>query len=113
MVDLYDYLKGNSNVMVDLVNRKYVPAEMAEEPIFKELAGLLQGIFIMEKNGQMGVRDEAHHVFAMIIIYSIWCGWVSQAKGNRGAYLKEGVDILKRIIVGAFEIGQKYSKDQP
>ena len=40
MADLYDYLKLNSNVIVDLA-RKYAPSEMTKEPTFEELAGLL------------------------------------------------------------------------
>jgi hypothetical protein len=112
-MDLYDYLKGNSNAIVDLVNKKYVPAEMTKEPIFEELAGLLQGVFIMEKNGQTGIRDQAHHVLAMTMIYSLWCGWVSQAKHDKGAYIKGTVEGFKRLIDDAFEIGQRYSKDKP
>jgi hypothetical protein len=111
-MDLNDWLKGNSNVIVDLVNRRFVPAEMTE-PVFNELVGLLQGIFITEKNGQMGLRDQAHNVLAMTMIYSLWCGWLSQAKANRGAYIKEGPDSFKKLIVDAFEIGQRHSKDQP
>jgi hypothetical protein len=112
MVNLNDYLKSNSNVIVDLVNRKYVPAEMTE-PVFMELAGLLQELFITEKNGQMGLRDQAHNVLAMTIIYSLWCGWLSQAKTNRGAYIEGTVEGFKKLIVDAFEIGQRYSKDRP
>jgi|GEM_PF-873367 len=117
MVNLNDYLKVNSNAIVNLVNKKYVSAEMTENPTFKELAGLLMGRFIMEKNGQMGVRDQAHNVLAMTIIYSLWCGWLSQAKANSDVYPRrypqEWVDGFKRLIVDAFEIGQRYSKDQP
>jgi hypothetical protein len=96
-MDLNDYLRGNSDVMVDLVNRKYVPAEMTEEPFFKELTGLLMGRFTMEKNGQMGIRDQAHNVLAMTIIYSLslWCGWLPQAKANRGAYTRNGQTVSR------------------
>jgi hypothetical protein len=34
MVNLNDYLKLNSDAMVDLVNKKHVPAEMTKEPTF-------------------------------------------------------------------------------
>jgi hypothetical protein len=43
MVDLNDYLKLNSNAIIDLVERKYVPAEMSQESTFEGLATLLQG----------------------------------------------------------------------
>jgi hypothetical protein len=48
----------------------------------------------------------------MVIIYSIWCGWFSQEKANSGVH-PEWVDSFKRLIDDAFEIGQRYSKDQP
>jgi hypothetical protein len=47
------------------------------------------------------------------MIYSMWCGWVSQSKANIGDYPIEWVDSFRKLIVDAFEIGQKYSKDQP
>jgi hypothetical protein len=112
MVDLNDYLTLNSNVMVDLVNKKYVPAEMTEELIFKELAGLLMGKFIVQHGSNVGEQDPAHNVLAMVMIYSIWCGWFSQEKANSGVH-PEWVDSVKELLVDAFEIGQRYSKDQP
>jgi hypothetical protein len=112
-MDLNDYLKLDSNAMVDLVNKKYVPAEMTKNPTFNGLAALLMGKFIHRHGDEAGKRDQAHNVLAMVIIYSMWCGWVSQAKANRGAYPSEWVDSFKKLIVDAFEIGQKYSKDQP
>ena len=54
MVDLNDYLKLNSNAIIDLVERKYVPAEMSQESTFEGLATLLQGKFIV----QHGARRE-------------------------------------------------------
>ena len=112
MVDLNDYLKLNSNAIVDLVNKKYVPAEMTKEPTFEALAEILQGIFIV-RYGEIGTRDQAHNVLAMAIIYSMWCGWLSQTKTNRGEYTHELADRFRKLIVGAFEIGQNYSNDQP
>jgi hypothetical protein len=112
MVDLNDYLTLNSNAMVDLVNKKFVPAGMTEELIFKELAGLLMGKFIISHESNIGEQDLAHNVLAMVIIYSIWCGWFSQEKANSGVH-PEWVDSFKRLIDDAFEIGQRYSKDQP
>jgi hypothetical protein len=113
MVNLNDYLKLNSNAIVGLVNKKYVPAEMTKEPTFEELAALLQGMFVHRHGSEEGKRDQAHNVLAMVMIYSLWCGWVSQAKTNRGAAVKGTVEGFKKSIVDAFEIGQKYSKDQP
>jgi hypothetical protein len=50
---------------------------------------------------------------AMTMICSMWCGWISHARTNRGAYPSAWFDIFKKLIVDAFEIGQKYSRDQP
>jgi hypothetical protein len=109
-MSLNDYLKLNSNAIVDLVNKKYVPTEMTEEPIFEELAGLLMGMVIArdESTGEIGKRDQVHNVLAMTMIYSLWCGWVSQAKTNRGAYMRGTVEGFKKSIDDAFEIGKKY-----
>ena len=43
----------------------------------------------------------------------IECGWASQSKASSGIYPSEWIDGFKKLIVEAFEIGQKYSKDQP
>ena len=111
-MDLNGYLKLNSNVIVDLA-RKYVPTEMTKEPTFEELAALLQGIAIVRNGNEAGKRDQVHQVVAMVMIYSMWCGWLSQEKANKGAYPPEVADRLKRLIADAFVIGQKYSRDQP
>ena len=87
---------------------KIVPSE-----VFEELAALLQGMFVVQHGSEVGKRDKAHNVLAEAIIYSLWCGWLSQAKVNRGAYPREWVDSFKKLIVDAFETGQKYSKDKP
>jgi hypothetical protein len=62
MVNLNDYLKLNSNAIVDLVNKKYVPAEMTKEPIFEELAGLLMGLFI-HQHGPMPENEIRPTIF--------------------------------------------------
>ena len=111
-MDLNDYLKLNNNVIVDLA-RKYVPTEMTKEPTFEELAALLQGIAIVRNGNEVGKRDQVHQVVAMVMIYSVWCGWLSQEKANKGAYPPEVADRFKRLIADAFVIGQKYSRDQP
>ena len=112
MVNLNDYLKLNSNAIVDFVERKYVPDEMSQESTFEGLAAILQGMFVHRHGSEEEKRDQAHNVIAMVIIYSMWCGWVSQAKSNRGGYPQEWVDSFKKLIVDAFEIGEKYSEDK-
>jgi hypothetical protein len=95
-MDLNDWLKLNSNAIVDLVERH----------TFEELGGLLQGKFAHDH----GNRDKAHNVLAEAIICSMWCGWLSQAKANRGKYPPEWVDGFKQLIVDAFEIGRRHSE---
>ena len=111
-MDLNDYLKVNSNVIVDLA-RKYVSSEMIKEPTFEELAALLQGIAIVRDGNEVGKRDQVHNVVAMAIVYSMWCGWLSQEKANSGDYPPEVADSFKRLIADAFVIGQKDSNDKP
>ena len=72
-MDLNDYLKLNSNVIVDLA-RKYVPTEMTKEPPFEELAAQLMGIAIVRDGNEVGKRDQTHNVVAMAMVYSMWCG---------------------------------------
>jgi len=58
-------------------------------------------------------EDKAHKELGITIIHSMWCGWLSQAKRNRGAYAPEDVDSFKQAIVRAFEIGQAYATERP
>ena len=115
MVDLYEYLMLNSNAIVDLVNKKYVPTEMTEDVILEELAGILMGMFVLGHGSEQGKRDKDHNILAMTIIYSMWCGWFSRAitEANGGKYTEELTDWFKKLIVDAYEIGQNYFEDQP
>ena len=86
---------------------------MTKEPTFEVLAGLLMGIFTVRNGNEVGKCDQTHNVVAMAMVYSMWCGWLSQEKANRGAYPSEWIDGFKKLLVDAFVIGQKYSEDQP
>jgi hypothetical protein len=107
---LNDYLRLNRDAMVDLINKRYVPAEMTKEPTFEAIAAILMGKFVHQPDGK---RNQAHKILAMTMIYSMWCGWVSQSRADNGDYPSEWIDRFKKLIVDAFEMGQKYSKDQP
>ena len=113
-MDLNDWLRMNNDVIVELA-RKYVSTEILKEPTFEALAALLMGKFVHRHGSEeeIGKRSQAHNVLAMTMIYSMWCGWVSQSKAHTGEYPQEWVDSFKKLIVDAFEIGQKYSEDQP
>ena len=71
MVDLYNYLMLNSNAIVDLVNKKYVPTELKGDVILEELAGVLMGMFVLGHGSEQGKRDHDHNILAMTIIYSM------------------------------------------
>jgi hypothetical protein len=71
------------------------------------------GRFVLRHGSEEGKRDQAHNVLAMAMIYSVWCGWVSRSKASSGMYPSEWIDSFKKLTVDAFEIGQKYSRDQP
>jgi hypothetical protein len=45
---------------------------MSQESTFEGLATLLQGKFIVQHGSNVGKRDPAHNVLAMVIIYQ--CG---------------------------------------
>jgi hypothetical protein len=64
-------------------------------------------------NNDQPWRDKAHEELAMAIIRSMYCGWVSQAKKNKGAYTQQYIDSFKQGIAKAFEIGQKYAEEKP
>ena len=43
MVDLNNYLKLNNNAIIDLAERKYVPAEMSQESTFEGARNITAG----------------------------------------------------------------------
>jgi hypothetical protein len=56
-MDLNDWLKLNSNAIVNLVNKKYVPTEMTEDVILEELAGVPMGMFVLGHGSEQGKRE--------------------------------------------------------
>jgi hypothetical protein len=114
MVDLIKYLKSHSKEIVDFINEEYIPEQITTKQPFNNLATELQMVFIHEKNGVVGEKDEAHNVLAMAMICSLWCGWLTHAKANsRPEYLKTIPDLFKQVIIDAYEQGREYSKIQP
>jgi hypothetical protein len=107
------YLKSHKKEMVHYIQANYIPASITGDGTFNSLATELQNKFEHNHRGQTGGRDQAHNVLAMGILCAMWCGWLSQAKANRGAYIQQWVDSFKKAIVNAFEIGQNYAKERP
>jgi hypothetical protein len=103
----------NCKEIADFINRKYIPIEETNEPTFDRLATELQRLFVHNHRGRVGGRDQAHNVLAMAIICSLWCGWLTQAKANSGAYSEQGIAGFKKLIDDAFEFGRQYSEVEP
>jgi|SRR6478609_9313928 hypothetical protein len=72
-------------------------------------------IFLKIPLGRDGVtwEDKAHKEQAVAMIHSMWCGWLSQAKKNSGAYTQGYVDSFKQFIIRAFEVGQNCTTERP
>jgi len=114
MVNLDEYLRSHRKEIVDFINTGYIPEEITAQQPFNNLVTELQKVFVIEKAGIKGGRDQTHNVLTMVMICSLWCGWVTQAKANsRPEYLKTTPDLFKQVIIDAFEQGREYSKIQP
>jgi hypothetical protein len=111
MANISEYLRLHKNEIVDLVEAKHAPEAIRGET-FEALVNHLMTSLPLGRDGQIW-RDQVHEELAVAIIDSMWCGWLSQAKMNRGAYTREYVDRFKQSIIQAFEIGQNYASERP
>jgi hypothetical protein len=61
------------------------------------------------------ITDKAHVVLTNAVIFSLWCGWFSQARTNAKDpnYKPEYIEQYKNWINAAFEVGKKYASDRP
>ena len=59
-----------------------------------------------------GRADKAQAILARAIMLSLWCGWLSKAKGNRGAYPEGMSKFWKKLMDDAFKVGETYAKDR-
>ena len=85
MANVSVYLRLHKNEIVDFVEAKHAPEAIRGET-FEALVNSTTTTSL--PLGQDGLiwRDKAHEELAVAIIDSMWCGWLSQAKMNRGAY---------------------------
>jgi hypothetical protein len=77
MIDLRDYLENHKKQIVDSVEGRW------PRNVFEEIINYLMNMLPIGHDGQRS-RDKTHEGLAIAIIYSMCCGWLSQAKGNRG-----------------------------
>lgn len=112
MTDIDEYLKSHRKEIVDYIQGNYIPANITNNTTFNNLATELQNKIVHNHKGEIGGRDAAHNVLAMALLCSLWCGWLSQAKANNKRYPQDVVDIFKKNIIDAFEIGQGYAKER-
>ena len=109
-LDLKGFLEHNKNDIVNFVEGNQRPIPIADNIFGKLLNKLMESIPI-EKNGKVGL-DKAHVELAIAVLESMWCGWLSQAKANRGVYTKEYVNTFRNAIQTAFEVGRNYSNQR-
>ena len=101
------FLESNRSDIVD-----FVEGSQRQLPIDSRVSKLLTELFsdfALSKDGIVPVLDKAHIELAIAICEALWCGWVSQAKANRGIY-NDYPERFKQAIISAFEIGQEYAK---
>ncbi|MGD0477370.1 MAG: hypothetical protein ABSB29_04275 [Nitrososphaerales archaeon] len=113
MKELKVYLDTNKKQIIDFMEeaiKRVVPT--ADDP-YTRLTKRLAEDLPMEKNGQRGVTDRAHLELARAIFESMWCGWLAQAKANRGVYEGDWPDKFEEAIRDAIEIGRAYAKERP
>jgi hypothetical protein len=111
MIDLSEYFESHKGEIIDAVNAKE-SANAIDNKSFEGLANHLMTTLPLGREGKAW-RDKAHEELAIAIIHSMWCGWLSQAKNNRGVYSPDYVEGFKQAIIKAFEIGQKYAAEKP
>lgn len=109
--EIDNYLRERRIEIVDLVEGKRGNPENIRGPASENLVNRLMTAFPLGRDNQPW-RDKAHEELAIAIIHSMWCGWLSQAKTNRGVYISGEEEGFGNAIKRAFEIGQQYSEER-
>jgi hypothetical protein len=101
------FLEANRSDIVDYVeeSQRQIPINSR---VYTKLVTELFSDFRLSKDGIVPVIDKAHVELAIAICEALWCGWLSQAKANRGIY-GDYPERFKQAIITAFEIGQQYA----
>jgi len=112
MEELVPFLEANKKDIVDRGEAIQTTVPTAND-VFTKLVNELVAKLQMSKYGQPGVTDKAHIMLATAILQAMWCGWLSQAKANRGAYEKDWPDKFEEAIIDAVHIGRQYASTRP
>ena len=104
------FLEANSKALVDFIESNQRPIRF--DNIYSTLLAELTRQIPLEKKGTL-VLDKAHIELAIGILEVLWCGWLSQAKANKGAIPEDYPARFKEAIIDAFEVGQKYAAERP
>ncbi len=107
MSQLGRFLKVNEKELIDFIEGNQRPIAIGNNLFAKLLEELVN--YIPLSTG----LDKAHIELAIAILESFWCGWLSRAKANRGAYSTDFPERMKKAIFTAFELGQDYSIRRP
>ena len=101
------FLETNRSDIVDFIEetQRQIPLD---GKIYPKLLTELFSVFRLSKDGIVPILDKTHMELAVAICESLWCGWLSQAKANRGIH-KDYPERFKQAIISAFEIGQQYA----
>lgn len=114
MLDLTEYTNSHKKEIIDFVEDKISKEKnkglKTKGQMFDRLVNTISNDMAFGPTADM-----AHIVLANAIIYSLWCGWFSQAMVNKKEekFSAEYVEKFQKAIMDAFKIGQKYSTDRP
>lgn len=112
MEELKPFLDANKKDIVDFVESNQRPMAIGSNAYARLLSELTSRL-PMSKDGATPVLDKAYHELAIAIIEAMWCGWLSQAKANRGAYARDWPDKFEEAICDAIKIGREYASSRP
>ena len=106
-------MQANRNELVDYIQTEVRTIPTNHDSAYYDLLQELRADIIAEKNGIQGVLDKMHFELAIAVLEAIWCGWLSQAKANRGRYPSDAPDRFRQMILGAFDIGRDLAATKP
>lgn len=108
---IHKFLEENQDSIIDYIQSQ-VRTTVGVDVIYGKLMVELGTDILLGKNSLVGI-DKMHAELANAILETMWCGWLSQAKANSGAYPKEMPRRVREIILNAFEVGKDLAKTRP
>jgi len=113
MGELKAYLGTNKKQIIDFMETEIKRVVPTSDDPYTRLTRKLAEDLPMETDGRKGVTDRAHLELARAIFESMWCGWLAQAKADRGVYQHDWPDKFEKAIRDAIEVGRAYAKERP